>query len=289
MKKALIFVVAALVFLVAALVLPGLARADGHGPVFGLATPTNSQGEWSFDSGVFGRANDDGAQASFRELIGYGLTPHVTLSATVPAVLGEALLPPTRIQPGDDFDARLAWRFQHRATRIGARFESTAFAGMAAPGPQSGFSSVAHTSNAPGTMFGAVTGLASRSQYFWIGSTYTKFYEHHGDKRPDVWDYSLVYGYRPPKWRRPPDKWDWRIFGELVGERSESFVQANLSVPETHAHRVFLGPTALGIYRNYTISFGSQFPIYQNSGSAFPRERVRFAINFSYLLFKHSH
>ena len=265
------------------------AAASGHGPVFGLATPTNSQGEWSFDEGIFGRSSSLGSQASIRSLIGYGFTPHLTLSFTLPAVVGSTALPPTRIQPGDDFDSTVAWRFQHRATRIGARLESTAFAGVAVPGPQSGFGGVAHTTNLPGTMFGLVSGLASRSHYVWLGGTYTKFYEHNGDKRPDVFDYSLVYGYRPAKWRRPRDKWYWRLFGELVGERSDRFLQASATVAGTEAHQVFLGPTALGIYRNYTVSFGAQFPIYQDLGSAFPKEHVRFAVNFSYLLFRHGH
>jgi hypothetical protein len=79
------------------------------------------------------------------------------------------------------------------------------------------------------------------------------------------------------------------LFGELVGERSNGFVQANLPVANTQAHQVFLGPTALGIFRNYTVSFGAQFPIYQNVGSVFPKEHVRFAVNFSYLLFQHGH
>ena len=274
--------------LLATILLPSCGFADGHGPVFGLATPTNSKGEWSFDSGVFGRTNSFGSQASFRELIGYGFTPHVTVSFTAPVVFGSASLAPTRIQAGDDFDAKVAWRFQHRATKVGTRFESTAFVGLAAPGPQSGFAGIARTSNAPGTMFGAVTGMASRSNYIWVGSTFTKFYERNGDRRPDVLDYSLVYGYRPAKWRRPPDKWDWRLFGELVGERSGRFVSARVAVPETRAHQVFVGPTALGIYRNYTVSFGAQFPVYRDVGSLFPKERVRFAINFSYLLFQHS-
>lgn len=274
--------------LLATFLLPSCGFADGHAPVFGLATPTNSKGEWSFDSGVFGRTNSFESQASFRELIGYGFTPHLTLSFTTPVVFGDASLSPTRIQSGDDFDTRLAWRFQHRATKVGTRFESTAFVGMAVPGPQSGFAGIAHTTNAPGTMFGAVTGMASRSNYIWIGSTFTKFYARDGDRRPDVLDYSLVYGYRPAKWRRPPDKWDWRLFGELVGERSSQFLQGNAAVPETQAHQVFVGPTALGIYRNYTVSFGAQFPIYRDVGSLFPKERVRFAINFSYLLFQHS-
>jgi hypothetical protein len=265
------------------------AAAAAHGPVFGLATPTNSQGEWSFDEGVFGRNTPLGSQASVRGLIAYGVTPHVTLSFTIPVVVGDTSLPPTRIQPGDDFDTTLAWRFQHRATKVGTRFESTAFTGLAVPGPQSGFKGIAQMPNVPGTMFGVVSGMASRSNYLWLGSTYTKFYEHDGNKRPDVLNYSLVYGYRPPKWRRPPDKWDWRLFAELVGERSDSLQRANIAVVHTEAHQVFLGPTALAIFHNYTVSFGAQFPIYQDVGSAFPKERVRFAVNFSYLIFQHGH
>jgi len=262
--------------------------ADGHGPVFGLATPTNSKGEWSFDTGLFGRANDSGSQASLRELVGFGFTPHVSLFVTAPAVVGNLQLSPTRIQPGADFDATVKWRFQHRATKVGTRIESTFFAGVAAPGPQSGFHNTVVTP-APGTMFGAVTGMASRSHYLWLGATLTKFYEHSRSKRPDVLDYSLVYGYRPPKWRRPADRWDWRVFAELVGEHSDRFLEAGNPVLQTQAHQLFLGPSLLGIYRNYTISFGAQASIYQGVGSLYPRERVRFAVNFSYLLFQHSH
>ena len=275
--------------LLVALVLPFQAIAANHGPVFGLATPTNSQGEWSFDQGIFDRTTSLGSQASLRELVGYGFTPHLTLSFTLPGVVGDTRLSPTRIQPGDDFDSTLAWRFQHRATKVGARIESTAFAGLVVPGQQSALNGVARTANAPGFMLGAVTGRASLSHYVWLGSTFTTFAEHNGDRRPNVLDYSLVYGYRPPKWRRSPDKWDWRLFGELVAERSNRFSQGNVAVENTQAHQVFLGPSALGIYRNYTVSFGTQFPIYQNVGSVWPKERVRFAVNFSYLFFQHSH
>lgn len=276
-------------FLLALLGMPLYASASAHGPVFGLATPTNSQGEWNLDEGIFGRDTAFGSQVSARQLLGYGFTPHLTLSFTLPVVLGNVALPPTRIQPGDDFDSTLAWRFQHRAPKVGRRLESTAFAGFVVPGPQSGFKGIAHTTSAPGFMIGAVTGMASLSHYLWLGATFTGFSEHNGDRRPGVFDYSLVYGYRPPKWRRPPDKWDWRVFGELVGERSNRFLQAGSALAGTQAHQVFLGPTALGIYRNYTVSFGAQLPAYQNLGALFPRERVRFAVNFSYLLFQHSH
>ena len=38
--------------LLVVLVVPVFMLASGHGPLFGLATPTNSQGEWSFDEGI---------------------------------------------------------------------------------------------------------------------------------------------------------------------------------------------------------------------------------------------
>jgi hypothetical protein len=276
-------------FLLAVLAVSLPCAASGHGPLFGLATPTNSQGEYSFDFGVFGRNSSPGTQTSARALVGYGFTPHLTLSFAAPVVLSNATVAPTRIQPGDDFESTVAWRFQHNATKVGTRFESTAFAGLIVPGPESGFGVVARTNNLPGTMLGAVTGMASRSHYVWLGSTFTKFYTRNDNRRPDVLDYSLVYGYRPPAWRRPPNRWDWRLFAELVGERSNRFLQSSAIVAETQSHQVFVGPTALGIYRNYTVSFGAQFPIHQDVGALFPKERVRFAFNFSYLLFQHSH
>jgi hypothetical protein len=280
MKRALVLLVA--------LAFSQDAIAANHGPLFGLATPTNSQGEWNFDEGVFVRTTRFGSQASIRELLGYGFTPHLTLSFTLPIVVGNTPLPPTRIQPGADFDSTLSWRFQHRATKVGTRLESTAFGGLVVPGPQSGFGSIGLT-NAPGFMIGGVTGRASLSHYLWLGGTYTHSAEHVGSQRPAVFDYSLVYGYRPKEWRRPPDKWDWRLFAELVGERSGSIQQSHVVLTNTQAHQLFLGPSALGIYRNYTVGFGAQFPIYQNVEPQFPKERVRIAVNFSYLLFQHSH
>jgi hypothetical protein len=279
MKRAIVLLVA--------LAFSQHASAANHGPLFGLATPTNSQGEWNFDEGVFTRTTLFGSQASIRELLGYGFTPHLTLSFTLPVVVGNTPLPPTRIQAGADFDSTLAWRFQHRATKVGTRLESTAFGGFVIPGPQSGFGGTGLT-NAPGFMLGGVTGRASLSHYLWLGGTYTRFAEHLGSQRSAVFDYSLVYGYRPPKWRRPPDKWDWRLFAELVGERSGSIQQSHVVLANSQAHQVFLGPSALGIYRNYTVGFGAQFPIYQNVEPQFPKERVRIAVNFSYLLFQHS-
>ena len=236
------------VVLLVVLGLRSFAIASGHGPVFGLATPTNSQGEWSFDEGIFGRNSSLGSQASIRTLMAYGFTPHLTLSFTLPAVVGDTPLPPTessRVQISTPQSHGDSSTEPQRSVHV---LKARPSLGLAVPGPQSGFKGVAHTTNVPGTMFGVVSGMASRSHYVWLGSTFTKFYEHNGDRRPDVLDYSLVYGYRPQKWRRPPDKWDWRLFGELVGERSNRFLQAKRpvakhasppSVPRTYGTRNF--------------------------------------------------
>src|SRR5207245_3114203 len=94
-------------------------------PVLWLATPTNSKGEFSFDFGIFGRSSTFGTQGSIRGLVGYGFTPHLTLSLTLPAVISDTRLPPTRIQPGDDFESTVAWRFHHNANKVRIRFENT--------------------------------------------------------------------------------------------------------------------------------------------------------------------
>ena len=62
------------------------AFASGHGPVFGFATPVNSQGETSFDFGAFARNARSGSQTELRTMLGYGVTPHVQVSLVLPAV-----------------------------------------------------------------------------------------------------------------------------------------------------------------------------------------------------------
>jgi len=61
--------------------------ATGHGPVFGYATPTNSQGEWSFDFGLQERDTALGSQLAARSMFTYGFTPYLQLSLTTPAIL----------------------------------------------------------------------------------------------------------------------------------------------------------------------------------------------------------
>jgi hypothetical protein len=278
-----------LLILLIALLAPVAALASGHGPVFAYATPTNSQGEWSYDLTLAGRDSAAGDQFTSRAIAGYGFTPRIMFSVSAPAVLANESLPPTRLQAGDEFEANLAWRFTSRATRIGTRVESTVFGGLVVPGAQTGSGLVGSLARAPGVNLGGVTGFASRSHYFWIGGAYTAFSERHRDHRPAVASYSLAYGYRPASWRKEAQFWDWRLFGELTGERSAAVRAGGVEIPGSEAHQVFVGPSTLGIKKNYAVEFGVQFPVYRAVSPLLAKERVRFVLNFSYFHFQHQH
>jgi hypothetical protein len=243
-----------------------LAFASGHGPVFGLATPTNPRGGWSFDTSLMGRGGA-GSGFMFRPALGYGLTENLKVSVSAPVVFKAEPFAPNRVSAftsmGGDFEGLAIWRFHRQDTGVGSRFESAAIGGVLLPSPQAAGGGV-------GGLIGGVTGIASRSHYAWGGATYQRYSSSNGHRRPDLLFYSFAYAYRPPSWRTDSG-WDWRIFGEMTGERSGS-----------DSHQIFLGPTTLGVYKNYAVSAGIQFPVYRDSSPIYPRERVRFAVNFAY-------
>src|SRR5436305_9129390 len=98
------------VVLFAVVGLPVLSIAAGHGPVFGLATPTNSQGEWSFDFGVVGRNTPLATEVETRSMLTYGFTPHLQWSLVVPGFLNTIAAPPSR-NMGGDLESDVGWRF----------------------------------------------------------------------------------------------------------------------------------------------------------------------------------
>src|SRR5437899_68682 len=83
--------------------------AAGHGPVFGLATPTNPAGGWSLDLSQMFRYSPDGTGAMMRAELGYGITENVKLAVSAPAVFAAEPLPPARVSAftpmGGDFEA----------------------------------------------------------------------------------------------------------------------------------------------------------------------------------------
>jgi hypothetical protein len=128
------------------------------------------------------------------------------------------------------------------------------------------------------------TGMASRSQYVWVGAGYTRFAEVSNDRRPDTLSWSAVYGYRPPSLRRGYDQWDYRGFAELTGEHTGSVRSNSLILPNSSSTTVWLGPSVLAIFKNVAIEGGVQGPLFRDvSESVYGRERVRFAVNLSYL------
>jgi hypothetical protein len=273
-----------LLVLVCAFALPGIVFAADHGPVFSYATPVNSQRELSFDTGIFGRSGSQGTQLSTGSSFGYGLTPHVTIDAFLPATFGSGSLPESRIVSGSEWSAGASWRFLHSVTSVGKRIESTASLGVVVPGPQQDSGVLASLSRAPGVAGSLATGLASRSQYLWAGAGYTRFAEASGDRRPDTVSWSGVYGYRPAKLRRGYNQWDYRGFAELTGEHTGNVVKSGVALPNSSTTTVWLGPSILAILKDVAISGGVQGPVFRDaSDSIYGRERVRFAINFSYL------
>lgn len=278
-------------FLTLSLLLAGWlpAHGSGHGPVFGFATPVNSQGETSFDLGVYARAAATGSQTAIRSMVSYGITPHLQVSAVLPALAQQGALPMSMMS-GGEFQGNIAWRFQHDPNAIGRRLETTASVGVVAPGPQDDFGMFRGMRTAPGVNAWIATGMASRSHYVWVGAGGMHFAERGGDQRPNVFSTSLVWGYRPPSWRADRHQWDWRVFAELTGEHAGPVRRSGALMPGSDADQVLLGPSVLGIYKYFAISGGVQFPIYSDMGRLYPRrERARIAVNVSYFLFSHGH
>ncbi len=126
--------------------------------------------------------------------------------------------------------------------------------------------------NAPGFMVGAVTGMASLEprglagriihQFFW---TQKEIADLACSTTVSCMDIALRRG------AGSPDKWDWRVFSELVGERSNRFLQGGSALAGTKANQKSLRPSALGIYDNYyAISFGAQLDISDELGFPSP-------------------
>ena len=118
------------------LALAQVVKAADHGPVFGLATPTNPQGGWSFDLGVNGRS---GMASVLEAELSYGLTQNIKLAVSGPVVFQSDPYPRSSVTTNTpisgDFSGLVWWRFQKKDF-AGKRIESTAVAGALVPGPQ---------------------------------------------------------------------------------------------------------------------------------------------------------
>jgi hypothetical protein len=248
-----------------ALLLLGLsvcnAFASGHGPLFALATPTNTSGQWSIDFASLTIRDQDNTGAVFRTVLGYGVTEHVMISVSAPFIEGqtESLTPAL-----GSFEGFVTWRFQKTNLGIAKRYESMVFGGVIYPADQ--FGALKLVEKTTGVQIGGCTGWLSRKHYFWGGGSYTIFREKEGDKRPDLLFYSFAWGYRPDSWRKEYPAWDWRMFVEATGERFGDLRINNLTLTDTDEHQLLVGPAFLGQYKNIAVEAGFQVAVYRNTG-----------------------
>ena len=109
-----------------------------HGPVFGLATPTNPKGGWSLDLGVNGRS---GTASNLEAELTYGLTQNLKLAVSGPVLFQPDPYPRSSVTTNTpisgDFSALAWWRFQKKDF-AGKRIESTAVAGVLVSRPSAG-------------------------------------------------------------------------------------------------------------------------------------------------------
>ena len=262
--------------------LPAGAWASGHGPVFGLATPTLGRGGFSLDWSVMGRSGDVNA-TMMRPMLGYGITEDFQVSVSLPMALdvpeGSRPVRMMSMMPANpDIEVLAGWRFHRTGRSVGARFESTAYLGFLYPTD----TLRAGVRTAPGLYGAVVTGYASRTVYAWAGAQYRRYMTPTGDTADHPGDLamvSLVLGYRPTIFQKDYPHADWRIFLEVVGEHSGDDRIAGQIVPNTGGRQLFVGPTVLGLYGKWGVSGGPLFRVYDDLDDDQSRDTLRWALN----------
>jgi len=231
-------------------IFPARVLANGHGPVFGLATPTLGKGAWSLDLAVMG-ASGDRDMALFRPMLGYGITQDLQVSVSLPMPLYTTMdSSPSRMMTmmpaTPDVEVLVGYRFHRKAPKVGARFESTAYGGLLYPTD----SMMAGVDTSPGVYGAVVTGYASRTVYAWVGGLYRRYMSPAGetsDHPGDLAMYSLVIGYRPKLFRKDYPRPDWGVFVEVVSEHTAKDRVAGHEMPNSGGHQIYVGPTVLGL------------------------------------------
>lgn len=256
------------------------AAQGGHGPAFGLATPTLPQGGWNYNSTVMSVGTGERGLMT-RQSLWYGLTEHVQLNASVPVTLRSTAAPPTTrggtMMGGlSSLEVSTYWRFHRQYLGVGKRFESTVLVGGLYPTRDYGQG----RRSGPGVHVAAVTGYASRSSYAWAGGGYQHYTARGGDRPGDLRYGSLVFGWRPSYFRRASTP-DWRLFVEALGESVGSEQRNGSSLTGTGGEKLFAGPTTLGLYGAWGLSAGVLFPLYQDV-PRLRKEDLRLMFNFTY-------
>jgi len=260
-------------------------HAEGHGPAFGLATPTLGQGQWSSDTSFMALSRDDGTAFMFREMVGYGITEDLQGLLTFPlSPVIDPLKPPSRTRMGammgsmTDVEGSLLWRFHRQATDIGSRFESSLLLGGSVPTEEKrGGLHVGPALNAA-----LVTGYASRTVYGWVGGGYQRYVESANDRLGDLPYATAVFGWRPPFFQRDYPKPDWRIFVESLAEFPQRNRSDGARLANSGGERMLVGPSVLGLYGKWGVEAGVLFPVHQRLNGNQPEEKFRAKVVFTW-------
>lgn len=261
------------------------AHAEGHGPAFGLATPTLARGQWSSDTMVMQLHGDMGSSSQFRQLLGYGVTEDLQVNLSFP--LGQsgedAMLPSSRrggsmMGAAETVEASLQWRFHRTAPRIGTRRESALLIGVSEPTDESS------GGIKPGNGFNlaAVTGYASRTTYWWLGGGAQTYTSRDNARLGNLYYASAVFGWRPPLFRQDYPKPDWRLFIESVYEKAERHRVRGQPMPNSGGETLLAGPSVLGLYGHWGIEGGILWPVSQSLNGTQPEESYRAKLVFTY-------
>jgi hypothetical protein len=269
--------------------LPSLAGANGHGPVFGAATPTLGKRGWQLDQAWMGRIGegrrDD--EQMLRTMIAFGITEDLQISGSLPITLDSAVYMPrgrlmASMSSSQDIEGILGWRFHRNTTGPGARFESTVSVGASLPLQDYRADAMRATTS---VHVSGATGYVSRAHYVWVGGGYQRSMEREGDRPGDSVFYSLVYGYRPPALRLDYPKPDLRFFVEAIGEQTARGQHHGFELSSSGGRSLLVGPSVLLLYKAYALEGGLLFPVYQRTNSQ-PEEQFRFGLNFSYFFWR---
>jgi hypothetical protein len=261
---------------------PALAQG-GHGPSFGLATPTGGRGSISYDLTSMSFLQDGGG-VMLRHTWRYSPTERIMLNISFPTPLVRHTQPPPRTRGGTlmpgfgDLELTALWRFHQQNLGVGSRFESTAIVGAAHTGEdRRGGVRVGQSLHAA-----AVTGYASRTVYFWVGGG-AHVPRARGHDRLGTLSYvSAVAGWRPPLFRGDYPRPDWRIFIEGISERAGRDRVDGELVGASGGHKLLVGPSLLGLYGPWGVSVGLLVPVSEDLNDPSWNEPARLMTNFSY-------
>jgi hypothetical protein len=216
-----------------------------------------------------------------KTMIGFGITENLQISTSFPEVMTTDRLPAARMMSlmsnAREIEALVGYRFQVRPVGIGGRQESTVYVGGTVPLE----ARRGETAAGPSQYLGGATGYASRAHCVWIGGGVQEFAPRGGDRLGSSRFASVVYGFRPKPLRTEAGKPDLRFFVEATGE-DRSADRVGTTTTPTAARTVFVGPTALLLYKAYGLEGGILFPAYQQVDEGRRRERYRVAVNVSY-------